>query len=370
MNSKLILFSALATLTACSSPSLRLKGSVSNIPDGHVYVSMLDSTLKLQVVDTFDIKDGQFDFSDMTLDAPECVVLLVDDPSKTQKPRTIALFVSNETVTIEGDAMHPEQLKVTGSEYNDVLKNYQDNVPEMARLQKLSDEIRMVGNDIDKRNSILEEINSIRLEQMAYTNHVITENVANPIGPFILMNMIQSYGFEQIDSLTGVFERKLSGHKYVKALRNQIESVRPEYEAQMRLQVGKVAPDFELPDANGNMVSLSSLRGKVVLLDFWASWCKPCRRNNKTMVEVHRKFSSKGFEILGVSVDNASSSWIDAMEEDGLKGVQLIDSTNLVAATYCVHSIPSTFLLDADGVIVSRDAAQADLFQNIEKLLK
>jgi len=370
MKGKLILTSAVAALTACSQPSVHLKGEVSNIPDGHVYVSLLDSSLRLQVVDTFDIKDGKFDYNDLVLAAPECVALFIDEPNGNNQPRTIALFVDNETVTIKGDALNPEQIEVSGSKYSDILKKYQNDVPEMDRMQKLSNELRMVGNDIDKRNSILEELNNIRLEQLAYTSRFISDNIANPIGPFVLMNMANSYSFLQVDSLTCLFERKLANHKYVKALRANIELARPEYEAQMRLQIGKEAPDFELTDLNGQRVHLSDLRGKIVLLDFWASWCQPCRRNNKTLVEAYDKFASKGFEILGVSVDNTTEPWLKAVKEDKLKGTQLIDSANIVAATYCVRTIPSSFLLDTDGIIVSRDVAQEDLFKNIEKLLK
>lgn len=362
--------SVAAMLAACSEPSLRLKGNLSNVPDGHIYVSLLDSSLRLQVVDTFDIKDGSFDYSGLDLEAPECVALFLDEPKGKQQPRTIALFVDNETVSIEGDALNPEKVEITGSKYSDILKKYQTNVPEMDRMQKISNELRMVGNDIDKRSALMEELNNIRLEQLAYTSRFISENVSNPIGPFVLMNMVNSYSFEQVDSLTGLFERKMPNHKYVKALRANIEVARPEYEAQMRIQVGKEAPDFELVDANGNKVRLSDLRGKIVLVDFWASWCQPCRRNNKTLVEAYDKFASKGFEVLGVSVDVSKDNWLQAIKEDGLKSTQVIDTANIVAATYCVRTIPSSFLLDTDGIIVSRDVAREDLFKNIEKLLK
>ncbi len=360
--------SALA-LCACSNQSLEIKGNLENLSSDKAYVATFDSTLSIVVVDTAIVANGQFSFS-VQLSDPECVIVSLDDPSSPQ-PRVLNMFASNdETIDISGDANDPESIKVVGSKYNDMLVNFQNNVPEMDRMQKLINELQTTGNDIDRRNDLNEEIYNIQLEQLAYVKNTISENSDNALGLFILCNSLKLFSFAEIDSLTNVFERSIVHHKYLGALRQIVENARPEYEAQSRVKVGQIAPDFTLPSIDGSEVSLSSFRGKVVLLDFWASWCQPCRNNNKGLVETYNKFASKGLEIISISVDTKLDAWREAVAADGLKGQLLIDSANIVAATYCVRNIPHGLLIDSDGVIVSTDQPMENLFKNIEELLK
>lgn len=364
-----------ATLASCTPGGLHLVGQIDNVPDGKIYVALLDSSLSdIELVDTFDIKDGKFDVSSVSFDAPECVLLYLEDPSEARlqhrAPQTLTIFAGNENVIIKGDALHPDDFVISGAECNNKLMAFQENIPGMASLDSLSRVAQLAANDIDQLDDIKKQIRAIQLEQMKYIDQAIIDNSANPVGPFLLCNNIGLYDFNQVDSLVHVFELSLPNHKYVKGLRRQVDLVRPEYEAISRVQVGQMAPDFSLPLASGQQVALSSLRGKVVLLDFWASWCAPCRKNNQSLVETHKKFASKGLEIIGVSVDSSAEPWQTAVKEDGLLGVQVIDSLNVVAATYCVKNIPSCFLIDADGVIVSRDVPIVNLFEDIERLLK
>ena len=364
----LFLASAMA-LCACSNQPLEISGNLTNLSSEKVYIALFDSALMPVIVDTTVITNGQFSFS-VQLSGPECVMVVLDDPS-TSQPRVVNIFAdNNESVSINGDASDPDNVKVSGAKLNDMLVGFQNNVPEMDRMQSLVNEIRSVGNDIDKRNNLTEEIRNIQLEQLAYIKNIISDNNDNALGLFILCNSLDSFSFSEIDSLTSIFEKNMSRHKYLTALCQMVENARPEYEAQAKVKVGCVAPDFTLPSVDGNEVSLSSFRGKVVLLDFWASWCQPCRNNNKSLVETYDKFAPKGLEIVSVSVDTNPDAWREAVVQDGLKGELLIDSANIVAATYCVRAIPHCLLIDADGVIVATDQPMENLFKNIEKMLK
>ena len=137
--------------------------------------------------------------------------------------------------------------------------------------------------------------------------------------------------------------------------------------------VGSKAPDIVLPDANGSVVSLSSLKGKVVLLDFWASWCGPCRINNRKMVPVYNKNKDKGFEIFSVSLDDNKSSWSRAIEQDNMKWLHVIDTKaatgNELTQTWKIAYIPATFLLDKDGKILAKNPEAADVEKLLKKLL-
>ncbi len=140
-----------------------------------------------------------------------------------------------------------------------------------------------------------------------------------------------------------------------------------------QIKAGQHAPDLSLPDADGKTVQLSSLKGSVVLIDFWASWCGPCRQNNPHLVKLYNKYHDKGLEILGISLDNNSDAWRAAIGQDGIGWRQVIDIKGwdaASAATYGVNSIPASFLLDKDGVIRAVNLVGWQLESKIKTLLK
>ncbi|PTM00499.1 MAG: hypothetical protein DA394_05225 [Candidatus Arcticimaribacter sp.] len=136
--------------------------------------------------------------------------------------------------------------------------------------------------------------------------------------------------------------------------------------------IGEVAPAFEGPTPTGELVSLASLKGKVTIIDFWASWCRPCRIENPNLVRLYNRMHDKGLEIIGVSLDKNQSSWVRAIEDDGLSWNHV---SNLkywqdpIALLYGVRSIPAAFVLNKDGVIVAKNLRGAQLDAKIEELL-
>ncbi len=139
-----------------------------------------------------------------------------------------------------------------------------------------------------------------------------------------------------------------------------------------QIKKGKAAPEIRLKDTNGEFITLSSFKGKVVLLDFWASWCMPCRKNNPSLVALYEKFKSEGFEILGVSLDENNDAWKKAIEKDGLSWKQVVDNKGWNAKStddYIIDAIPASFLIDQDGVIRGVNLEGRELDATIKKLL-
>jgi peroxiredoxin len=141
---------------------------------------------------------------------------------------------------------------------------------------------------------------------------------------------------------------------------------------QAQIKKGQAAPAIMLPDTEGRPLSLNSLRGNVVLLDFWASWCGPCRANNPNLITLYEKFRGKGFEILGVSIDKSKADWKKAIEKDGLSWLQVLDPGGWNAQStedYGVDAIPASFLIDKKGVVRGVNLEGRELEATVRKLL-
>jgi peroxiredoxin len=137
-------------------------------------------------------------------------------------------------------------------------------------------------------------------------------------------------------------------------------------------EIGKKAPDIRLKNTSGEIVSLASLKGKVVLLDFWASWCGPCRAGNKHLVKLYKKYKEKGFEIYSVSVDSDTDSWKKAIKKDKITWLQVNDPGDWQSATatsWGISALPTTFVIDKNGVLTDYDLEGKQLEKKIVELL-
>ena len=138
------------------------------------------------------------------------------------------------------------------------------------------------------------------------------------------------------------------------------------------VELGKPAPLFEQANASGKVIQLSSFRGKLVLVDFWASWCAPCRKKHPALRALYNEYRQRGFEILSVSLDSDRADWVAAAQKDGISWADVSDlrgMSNAVAVQYGIQAIPASILVDANGVVIGRDLELAELRQLIERTL-
>lgn len=140
-----------------------------------------------------------------------------------------------------------------------------------------------------------------------------------------------------------------------------------------QLKIGDAVPEIELPDTKDSVIRLSSMQGKVVLIDFWASWCAPCRAANPYIQKLYSKYKDKGFEVVGVSLDTKQKEWLKAIKQDRLKYTQVIDNSgwrSKVAERYFVELLPTNFLVDRSGKVVAIDLEGKELFDKVKSLVQ
>ncbi len=303
-----------------------LTGTIADVNEGTMYLKKYqDKTFVGE--DSATIVNGTFKFEGVT---PEALAygLTTDRDSK----RPLVFFLDNDAMQVTMNETE-KSLKVTGSPINDL---YAQNAP-------------------------LTRQNGYNLDSLVATHS------ASAITPyFVVKDFAYKLDLAQMKAIRAKLDASLNGTMYV----NQIDAF---IERMENIQVGAVAPDFTLPDVDGNPVSLSSLRGKYVLIDFWASWCPDCRKENPNIVAAWEKYKDKNFTILGVSMDRKKEPWLKAIEKDGLTWTHVSDLKDWksdAAVLYAIRWIPYSFLISPEGVILAAGLEGEALHQKLEEVLK
>jgi thiol-disulfide isomerase/thioredoxin len=363
MKIKSLFIVALSALfaTACSNDSLKVNGNINGMPDGQIVVSVIENNRPV-AIDTVDIKEGKFTVE--TKLEKENFILFTD----ISNPRNgFNIFVFNETVEVNGDYSDFRAFEVTGSERNDLYKSLIDDLTEQNNtLRELSMQAQQANQAKDtlKLDSVLEAMDAGR---KVFENVVYDFAAANPsstLTPWAIISVLQgpSFDIERVKPLFDALSDEAKESEFGKQLAERVE-------IESKFSVGATPPDFTLTTLKGEEFTLSAQKGKVILIDFWASWCGPCRQENPNNVKLYAKYQQDGFDIAAVSVDRESDTdkWKKAIEDDGLEYTQMLDVKE-VAKSYNVTSIPTTLLLDKEGKIIAKNLRGEKLTEKLAEI--
>jgi len=340
--------------------SLNLQGKLTNIKDAAT-VTLIDGVSSKELVSAKSVA-GNFSLQ-TKLEYPSLLILSID--GITQK---MPVFVGNENVMVEGDMQNMASVNVTGSVSHDVYNLYMNTLnpkmmPYITNMQAASTE-----KNTAKKDSLNNVVASQSKDIIATFNTLSKANAASPVTTLMLLQFSNIFP-EVKENLASIYNELAPSAKqgpFAEFIDKTIAS-------SVFGQIGTALPDFTQNDVNGKPFTLSSLRGKYVLVDFWASWCGPCRAENPNVVKAYNKFKSKGFTVLGVSLDQDKAKWLEAIKKDGLAWNHVSDLkywNNAVATQFGIQSIPASFLIDQTGKIVARDLRGADLDKFLETSLK
>lgn len=258
-----------------------------------------------------------------------------------------------------------------GTPSNDNLADYR------LSTKGFADKMKVLVQEINTANSlgdnilaedIRKEYKSVESKLNAYEKEFMTSNQSSYIAALILERLLTTKAISSSEAkfIFKGFDPKIQASVSGKKIETIINvPTNP-------TAIGEIAPQFEGPTPSGSLVSLESLKGKVTIIDFWASWCRPCRIENPNLVRLYKRMHDKGLEIVGVSLDKNQASWVKAIEDDGLNWNHV---SNLkfwqdpIAVLYGVRSIPAAFVLNKEGVIVAKNLRGAQLDAKIEELL-
>jgi len=368
-------------ISACSREKrFTVIGAFTNMPEQQVRLQELRISDSIVVVDSVRTDaEGKFELSGESSQPGLYQVVFKDGGY-------IILSIDKGNVRLNGDYRQLDQYEVQGSPASQSIRGFlrvvNEHVRDIRTLDEVIKQLHAQGRDSSIASAQQDQQNVTSgltrfIEQYADTtaylpNALFAVRILNPLAE-------QAYMEAFLQSLPRRFNNAAEAKEFtdrwrtMMALRTGPGAIQQQQPSEGGTAVGATAPPISLPTPEGNTVSLASLKGKYVLVDFWASWCGPCRAENPNVVAAFNKFKGKNFTILGVSLDSDKERWMKAIKDDELAWTHVSDLKkweSVAARDYGVESIPANFLVDPNGKIIARDLRADALEAKLAEVLK
>ena len=289
-----------------------------------------------------------------------------------------SIFIEPGIIQVElyKDSIHKSKVEGTynNSVFNDYKNKYQEKI---ESINAIKTEFLNAKKNTKDLKELQKKRDSLRIQLKNFGYEFIETNTDSDFSLYVLEGLTSQKGFD-VELASNAFKSIEASIKTKNESNQQISNrIKQKIESnpnKAKIKIGMQAPDFTAPDPQGKQITLSEIKGKVTIIDFWASWCKPCRIENPNLVKLYDKYHSKGLEIISVSLErgNQKAIWIEAIKKDQLNWYNV---SNLkfwqdpIAQAYSVNSIPATFILDENGTVVAERLRGAELEATIKKLL-
>lgn len=342
-----------------------IKGTITDVQSGTAYLEKTDGENVRR--DSSKIINHKFEFKGKVEDLAFYSLYLIDKKKGSQ------FLLENNALTFTGQKDSLFKAKIIGgpiyttylSFYNVDWKPVTAKAGEIYKRMDIAEKDGTMKQTPSIRKGFDEEFKALGSMNDSIINAYVKRNPTSIASAMVIMDRFINYPYyDNARALIPLLSKEVQQSAYGKQIYAALS-------LDEKTAIGKTAPTFSMADAAGKMVSLADFKGKYVLIDFWASWCGPCRKENPNVVAAYKKYHDKGFEILGVSLDSNKEPWLKAIATDGLTWNHVSDLKgwkNSAAALYGVKSVPASFLISPDGKIVAKDLRGEVLHKKLASL--